>query len=441
MSDTLLHRIRTDTASDRARRPLLTLAAAVLLASLALAPALLAPHSAAAAGATVTISNASGTAEADPEFATSFTVTGAGFQSIQGGFGGIYALFGWVEPGSSWKPSSGGTVGGDYRYVPDAESKDNAGFQRFIAFPGSDTESAANAIMSASGDFTIDMVVPGAGFESLDRDGNISAVDCLVVQCGIITIGAHGVKNANNETFTPISFVAPAAAAATPGTPAVAGTTVAGDAAATAVTAAGAARVGYTTTSAIAGNVLSFTGQGFSAGEQVVATLDNGVAAVGPLTAGPSGEVAGVLQLPADLRAGTHLLALTGAASASLAETQIAVAANPNSTVAATAEAAQPVWPYLALGIGILVAVVLLLISLVTSLVRGARTRRARREAAAAAQLAAPVESAEPAEPSAPVAPALASAASPTLALPRHTMEAEPPTEPLLTASTSGVNR
>ena len=429
----------SDTHPLRTARPLRTLAAAVLLTSLVLTPALVAPQSAAAAGASVTISNAAGTATADPEFATSFTVTGTGFQSIQGGIGGIYALFGWVEPGSSWQPSNGGTVGGDYRYVPDAESKENAGFQRFIAFPGSDTESAANAIMSATGDFTIDMVVPGAGFESLDRDGNISAVDCLVVQCGIITIGAHGVKNANNETFTPITFVAPAATAGTPaatGTdvaasaPAATGTTATGDAAATATTAAGAARVGYTTNSAIAGNVLSFTGQGFSAGEQVVATLDDGVAAVGPLTAGPSGEVAGVLQLPADLRAGTHLLSLNGAASASLAETEVAVAANPNSTVAATPEAAQPVWPYFALGLAILIAVVLLLLSLVTALVRGARTRRARREGAAAA-----------------------AATAPSLALPRHTTESEPPTEPqverqsepptepLLTASPAGAHR
>ncbi|MET0956021.1 MAG: hypothetical protein ABWY68_08715 [Cryobacterium sp.] len=354
------------------------LLAATVLATLLTGTALALPGAttpaAAAGAASVTIANGSGEASADPEFATTLTVTGSGFQSIQGGFGGIYALFGWVDSGS-WQPSAGGQVGSDYRYVPDQESKDNAGFQRFISFPGSETEAAANAVMSATGDWSLDMVVPGAVFESQDRSGAVSEVDCLEVQCGIITIGAHGVKNANNETFTPIAFVAPAAeaAAAAPAAGASAGTS------------AGAARVGYTTTTATAGNVLSFTGQGFAAGEQVVATLDDGVAAVGPLTAGPSGEVAGVLQLPADLRAGTHLLSLNGAASAAVAQTEVAVAANPGLASAPVAEEAPPVWPYLVLGISVLLALVLLLTSLITALVRAGRRRRARRALAAEA--------------------------------------------------------
>ena len=48
--------------------------------------------------------------------------------------------------------------------------------------------------------------MPGATFTSLDRDGKATEVDCREVRCGVITIGAHGVKNANNETFTPIAF-------------------------------------------------------------------------------------------------------------------------------------------------------------------------------------------------------------------------------------------
>jgi hypothetical protein len=66
---------------------------------------------------------------------------------------------------------------------------------------------------------------------------------------------------------------------------------------------------------AVAGHALVFTARGFSPGEQVVAVLDDGAAAVGPVVAGPSGEVAGVLPLPDDLAAGTHELRLTGAAS------------------------------------------------------------------------------------------------------------------------------
>jgi hypothetical protein len=352
-------------------RPAALLLAVGLLSAAAVATTSVAP--AQAATGTVTIANAAGTATADPDYATSITVTGSGFQSIQGGFGGIYALFGWVDADAAWQPSEGGEVGSDYRYVPDQEAKDNGGFQRFVAFPGSETEGAANAIMSPTGAFTVDMVVPGSTFESVDRSGDITSVDCLEVQCGVITIGAHGVKNANNETFTPISFVAPCAAAAPPAAdaPAAGGAT--------------SARVGYTTQSAVAGNALSFTGQGFTAGEQVVATLDDGVAAVGPLTAGPSGEVAGVLQLPADLRAGTHLLSVRGAASGSTAESEVTVVLDAEREVVATVAEAPAVWPYLALGLGILVASTLLVVSIVTALVRRARGRKQRKSAASGA--------------------------------------------------------
>ncbi|MDO9396930.1 MAG: hypothetical protein Q7T71_10325, partial [Herbiconiux sp.] len=188
----------------RPRRLLLPVAAVV--AALAVS-AVVAPVSAPPvhAAGSVSVANAEGTATADPDYATPVTVTGSGFQSITGGFGGVYVLFGWVDP-ASWRPSQGGEVGGDYRYVPDSEAKDNAGFQRFVAFPGSDTADAANAVMDASGGWSVDLVIPGASFESRDRNGDVGAVDCRQVQCGIITIGAHGVKNASNETFTPITF-------------------------------------------------------------------------------------------------------------------------------------------------------------------------------------------------------------------------------------------
>ncbi|CAN5409734.1 hypothetical protein BH09ACT1_BH09ACT1_08840 [soil metagenome] len=323
------------------------------------APAFAPPAS--AAGASVTVSNAKGTAVADPDYATPITVSGRGFQSIQGGFGGIYVLFGWVSSGS-WKPSAGGVIGADYRYVPDTESKDNAGFERFIAFPGSETESAANGVIAADGSWSTTMNIPGATFESLDRTGKSSEVDCLKVTCGVITIGAHGVKNGNNETFTPVTFAAPTPAAADVPATASAGS-------------AGVARVGYTTSSAVAGNALSFTGKGFTPGEQVVATLDDGVAAVGPLTAGASGDVAGVMQLPMDIRGGTHLLTLRGAATDTVAESEVTIAADSAAATTSTTEAATPVWPYLLLGLSCLVAATLLLTSIVTMLVRRRRAR------------------------------------------------------------------
>ncbi|QAY72870.1 hypothetical protein ET445_05465 [Agromyces protaetiae] len=336
-------------------------AAALVAAPLAAAPAL--------AAASITVTNAQGQATADPDYATEMTISGSGFQSIPKGFGGVYVLFGWVENPSSgsWRPSNGGQTGSDYRYVPDSESKDNQGFQRFVSFPGSDTEAAAQAIMSADGSFTVDMVIPGATFTSLDRNGEPSEVDCREETCGIITIGAHGVKNANNETFTPIRFAAPGSGEA------------AGGAAAPAPVAAapGEVRVGTRPQTAEAGSALAFTGKGFTPGEQVVAVLDDGVAAVGPLTAGAGGEVAGVLSLPSDLRAGTHLLTLEGAASGAVASADVTTTA-AEGLVTATPAATEEQWPYLVLALAILVAAALVVTSVVTAIVRAVKRRRRR---------------------------------------------------------------
>ncbi|MFI5561428.1 hypothetical protein ACIA2T_19290 [Amycolatopsis japonica] len=165
-----------------------------------------APVPASAAGAAVTFSPGS----ADPEYATSLQVKGTGFQSVPKGYGGIYLLFGWVADGA-WQPSQGGAAGATYRYVKDKEAKDNNGFQRFLAFPGSDTASAANGEIAADGTWSAKLVLPGARFKAADRTGKIVDVDCLKVRCGLITVGAHGVVNANNETFTPVTFAVPKA--------------------------------------------------------------------------------------------------------------------------------------------------------------------------------------------------------------------------------------
>ncbi|GAB3718147.1 hypothetical protein GCM10027598_29560 [Amycolatopsis oliviviridis] len=167
-----------------------------------------APVPASAAGAAVTFSPGS----ADPEYATSLQVKGTGFQSVPKGYGGIYLLFGWVADGA-WRPSQGGAAGETYRYVKDKETKDNNGFQRFLAFPGSDTASAANGELAANGTWSATLVIPGARFKAADRAGKIVDVDCLKVRCGLITVGAHGVVNANNETFTPVTFAVPKAPA------------------------------------------------------------------------------------------------------------------------------------------------------------------------------------------------------------------------------------
>ena len=363
------------TAVTRRRWSALALAAAVLAAG-----GIATQSTPAYAAGSVTVTGPDGTATADPDYATTVAVRGSGFQAIQNGFGGVYVLFGWVDSG--WQPSAGGIVGEDYRYVPDSEDKDNAGFQRFVAFAGSDTEAAAHAVMAADGSWAIEMVVPGATFESRDRDGNVSAVDCRVVTCGIITIGAHGVKNANNETFTPITFAAPAAGApSAPVADAPASETTPSTAAQAAPGAApiGDVRVGLTSDSVDAGTSVAFTGQGFTPGEQVVATLDNGLVSVGPLLAGASGEVAGVMPVPRDVRGGTHLVTLTGAASEREAQAELRIILDAPALAEAPAAGPEiPMWIFVALLVSIALALALVIVSAVVSIRRVMRARAGR---------------------------------------------------------------
>lgn len=419
------------TVSAASRRTVVTLVAALLVTGL------VASTPASAAGR-ITIDSELGGARVSLHGPTTISVRGSGFQSIQGGFGGVYVLFGWVDDpsGGSWRPSAGGQTARDYLYVPDTEARDNQGYQRFVAFPGSSTSEAANGgELSADGTFSFDMVVPGPTFEARDRDGNVQSVDCRQVQCGVIAIGAHGVVNANNETFAPVEFVESGGGDTTSGgggtseSPSVTTQEAAGDAAGTQtapdeaapqddapagdddgvtvddaveadadeVTEAdeddateeivepGTATVGVEQTTIIAGRVLAFTGQGFAPGEQVVATLSAGVAAVGPITAGQFGEVAGALTLPADLRPGSHVLRLEGAGSGEAPEVTISVMADAANL--ATDEPADDggLWTWLSIGAIVFGAMLLALIvtSLVTALVR---RRRACKEARTAAE-------------------------------------------------------
>lgn len=297
---------------------MLTRTVLVLLGVLA---SLVAPVPAAHAQARVSISSDRGGAVVDPTYATTLEVGGTGFQSVRGGHGGIYVFFGTVS--GNWRPSKGGVTGEDYFYVPDSESQANAGHQKYVAFPGSDTAASANGgTVSAAGRWSTTITVPGATFQAVDRDGGTRTVDCRKVRCGIITVGAHGVTNAANETFTPVTVKdlyggkAPDPA----GSPA-AGAPAAEEAAAPEVVvpdvpaapqAAAAPVLSVDRASAVAGRALSFTARGLTPGAQVSAVLDDGVAAAGPFLVGTQGQVTGVLTLPVAASGGTHELRLYG---------------------------------------------------------------------------------------------------------------------------------
>jgi hypothetical protein len=399
------------TMAEAWRRGVAGALAAVGVLAVALA-GLVGPGAApAAAAARVVVANEYGKAEADRTYATTLTLRGSGFQSIDHGFGGIYVMFGWVDDpsGGSWRPSLGGVTGEDYRYVPDAETKDNQGFVKFVAFPGSETESAANGgLLAADGTWSTTLVVPGPRFESQDRAGNVVAVDCLQATCGVLTVGAHGQVNANNETFTPVAFADLGAGGAAVASPTA---EAAPDAVAETVTpaVAGEVRVGLDQQTVVVGRVLGFTGQGFAPGEQVVGSLVGGQAAVGPLTAGAHGEVAGVLQLPADLRPGTQAFQLTGAASGAVAKVEFTAIADPAAAAAAAnAQAARPVYAS-PLVIAAACLVLLLVGLIVWTAVAASRRRRASRRAARAAAAA----GGAPAGSVAGVPPGVPSAAAP----------------------------
>jgi hypothetical protein len=388
---------------------LLALTLSAALAVPALVPGVAAP---AQAAARVSVSGVDGAARASSTGATTLNLTGSGFQSVAKGFGGIYVLFGWVD-GGAWAPSQGGSTGDTLRYVPDAETGANAGYQRFVAFPGSSTADEANGgLVDADGTWSAELVVPGPVFSAQDRTGAAVEVNCLEVTCGVITIGAHGVANVTNETFTPVEFVGSGGsdAGSSGGSDAAGGTTgetggsstaepsaagATGDAAATpspsASAPAGPATLGIDQSTAVAGRVLSFAGQGFEPGEQVTVVLDDGVIAVGPLTAGTHGEIAGLLELPDDLRLGTHVLKVNSASSGKQPEIEITVTRDPADAEAADAlvatasgtgaAGAAGAWGtgYSYGELAAAAALLLLLLVVVGSAITAARRRRAAR--------------------------------------------------------------
>ncbi|GMA32759.1 hypothetical protein GCM10025875_27510 [Litorihabitans aurantiacus] len=204
-------RRRSRTTRSTPRRAALALAGAGVLLGAAAgtgAPAVAAPApQPGPTGASVSAVGPLGEATASPDGPTTLTLTGSGFQSIDGGFGGIYVLFGWVADGA-WQPSAGGGFGVTYAYQPDVQAAENSGYQKFVTFPGSTTASEANGSeVALDGSWATDLVIPGPVLQVTDASGaNPRELDCRVETCGVITFGAHGVVNANNETFTPISF-------------------------------------------------------------------------------------------------------------------------------------------------------------------------------------------------------------------------------------------
>lgn len=168
----------------------------------ALAPIAL-PGTAAHAAGTVVVSP-----EPSAEGETRVTLSGSGFQYVPNAPGGIYVFFGVVsDPASNaWAPTQGGATGVTYSYAS------TEGAILLVAFEGGSSASEANAVIDASGSWSAELTIPGSSFalsSGNPHDGSAEegqTIDCLQQTCGIITIGAHGNANANNESFTPVVF-------------------------------------------------------------------------------------------------------------------------------------------------------------------------------------------------------------------------------------------
>lgn len=366
----------------------------------------------------LSVSSSMGGAVASSSDPTTFTVSGSGFQAIDGGFGGVYVGFGWVN-GSNWGPSKGGATGAAYDYIPDDQSKNNKGYQAFVAFPGSSTAGEAQGTMGGDGSFRVQLTVPGPTFTGAGG----KRVDCLKMTCGFFTWGAHGVRNGANETFTPVTFQGGAAPAAQPEVPAgevpaaradagaqsgraagpgrasgrsqgtapTRGSTASGSADGGAPTGgrssvggeeaaaegnaadspvdatggtrlSGAAVVEVDRKSARPGGAMGFAAAGFWPGEQVYVVLGEGDAAVGPVIAGVDGEVAGVIVLPEDLESGTHEIRAAGAGSALGAVERFPVRVDIAPAASSTGLQGSLKWIFLALTALMLLAVTALLV-------------------------------------------------------------------------------
>ncbi|MGO3833500.1 MAG: HtaA domain-containing protein [Microbacteriaceae bacterium] len=129
---------------------------------------------------------------------------GTGFPTTAengGNFGGLYVLFGWIDPaaGDAWGPGHRGVSGKTFTYSKDIEPA--GAFQSMVSYPGNTTVPGF-PMMDSSGNFEMDLPLIASRFESQHGID----IDCYRMQCGVMLIGAHGQKQAKGEIFVPVYF-------------------------------------------------------------------------------------------------------------------------------------------------------------------------------------------------------------------------------------------
>ncbi|WP_019632279.1 hypothetical protein [Actinomadura atramentaria] len=156
--------------ASRLGRGALVVGAAAAVTAAGLSPAY-------AAGPATTVSPSTGVDPAGQDLA----VEGTGFNPAAAGGNAIYVAFG---------PKT-------------ADYATNAGvFQVSKWIHKGAAPSAGQGPMNDDGTFST--VLPGVKAKYKDAEGN--DIDCLVTQCYVITIAAHGSTDRSQDTFTPVTF-------------------------------------------------------------------------------------------------------------------------------------------------------------------------------------------------------------------------------------------
>jgi LPXTG-motif cell wall-anchored protein len=132
--------------------------------------------------------SASPTSGLDPAGGSTITVTGSGFDPNANNGVGVYVVFGPVDPGTYFQDAN--------RFVA----------ARWLHTGGTSSGSPGQDDLRADGTFSTTLPPPGGALTATYTDGTGAAVNCLVTQCYVVTMAAHGVGDRSMDTCTPVSF-------------------------------------------------------------------------------------------------------------------------------------------------------------------------------------------------------------------------------------------
>ena len=92
--------------------------------------------------------------------------------------------------------------------VAAARATTASGRVRLVSFtPGGISGGDTPFHMDDNGNWSTTLTVEGSTYTFVDpTTGQPKTVNCQQTQCGVFTIGAHGIASATNERFVPISF-------------------------------------------------------------------------------------------------------------------------------------------------------------------------------------------------------------------------------------------